>query len=305
MNTDALEWIEQFLNKLRNERHYSKHTLDSYCRDLNKVVSFCAASDITDWRALNEQNLRAYVALRHRKGAGASTIQRELSACRSFFSFLLIEHVVTHNPAKGVRAPKAARKLPATLDVDQSARLLEIKANDTLALRDKAILELFYSSGLRLSELVGLDLKDIDLNDCMVEVIGKGNKVRRIPIGRHAIDALRTWLKQRNQLKVDDTHALFISQRGTRLSGRSIQKRIKEWAIKQGIDLNVHPHLLRHSFASHMLESSGDLRAVQELLGHADISTTQIYTHLDFQHLATVYDKAHPRARKKKTSQPS
>ena len=219
---------------------------------------------------------------------------------RSLYRYLLREQKCKQNPAMGVRAPKAGRKLPVTLDVDQMDRLLSMAGNEPLVLRDRAIMELFYSSGLRLAELGSLDIHDLDCQDSMLEVTGKGNKTRRLPVGRMAMQALVQWLGVRNQLAKPDQAALFVSQRGTRLSLRSIQSRLDLRAREQGCPQKIHPHLMRHSFASHVLESSGDLRAVQELLGHADISTTQIYTHLDFQHLAQVYDKAHPRARKKR-----
>lgn len=293
--------LQDFFDKLRYERQLSPHTLQAYQRDLKCLTEFLATQSVADIKQIDEQHIRNFLAWRHRQGIQSKSLQRQLAAVRSFFNFLLSEGKLTYNPAKGVQAPKAARKLPTTLDVDQTGQLLEIKSDAPLAIRDKAILELFYSSGLRLSELVNLDLTNIDLHDAVVQVIGKGNKARRLPVGRKAVSAIQAWLKKRDDFLNDEQPALFISRRGTRLSARSIQKRMHDWAIKQGIDIHVHPHMLRHSFASHMLESSGDLRAVQELLGHADISTTQIYTHLDFQHLAKVYDAAHPRARKKST----
>jgi len=291
--------LQDFLAKLRYERQLSPHTLQAYQRDLDCFAEFLSSQSVTELKQIDEQHIRNFLAWRHRQGIQSKSLQRQLAAVRSFFNFLLSEGKLAYNPAKGVQAPKVARKLPVTLDVDQTGQLLEIKSDAPLAIRDKAILELFYSSGLRLSELVNLDLSDIDLHDAVVNVTGKGSKERRLPVGRKAISAIQTWLATRSHFLKQEQNALFISQRGARLSARSIQKRMRDWAIKQGIDINVHPHMLRHSFASHMLESSGDLRAVQELLGHADISTTQIYTHLDFQHLAKVYDAAHPRARKK------
>ncbi len=245
--------------------------------------------------------MRAFVSWRHRQGIGGRSLQRNLSAIRAFYKFLLDEGIVTHNPAEEIFAPKTPRKLPKALDVDQTARLVEIDSADPLAQRDRAILELMYSSGLRLSELVTLDVDEVDLDDAMVSVLGKGNKRRYVPVGRYAIEALKRWLPVRATLAGSPEEALFVSRRGQRLGARAVQERLRLWAIRQGLAVHVHPHMLRHSFASHLLESSGDLRAVQELLGHADISTTQVYTHLDFQHLAKVYDAAHPRARKKKT----
>jgi len=248
---------------------------------------------------MDGRRIRAYVAQRHRQGLGGRSLQRKLSAIRAFYRYLLRQGTVKANPAQGILTPKTARKLPHTLDVDQSAQLVEIKGDDILTLRDRAILELLYSCGLRLSELVNLDTCSIDHADGLVTVTGKGNKTRILPIGRQARQALQSWLKVRAGLAAEEQAALFVSRRGSRISARNIQQRLRQWAVKQGIATHVHPHMLRHSFATHILESSSDLRAVQELLGHADISTTQVYTHLDFQHLARVYDQAHPRAHKK------
>ncbi|MDH5408824.1 MAG: tyrosine recombinase XerC [Gammaproteobacteria bacterium] len=300
MSTALLtEWIAQYIFRLRYERQLSIHTLSAYQRDLDLFTAYIDAQDISKLKDINEFHIRGFISLRHRQGITGKSLARQLSAVRSFFKFLIEEQLLRYNPARTVSAPKSPRKLPKTLDVDQTSHLLEIKGSDPLTIRDRAILELFYSSGLRLSELVNLDLPDIDLTDGIVQVTGKGNKMRRVPVGRKAVDAIKHWLRIRKQLAPANLNALFVGQRGTRLQQRAIQKRLRDWAIKQGMDVHVHPHMLRHSFASHMLESSSDLRAVQELLGHSDISTTQIYTHLDFQHLAKVYDKAHPRARKK------
>ena len=299
MHPAALECLPRFQTKLRTERRLSPHTLKNYQRDLDHLCRFCDERGIDDWSAIDEQHVRQYVSQRHRQGLSGKSLQRELSAFRTFFRFLITEGLLKYNPAAEVQAPKSRRKLPDTLDVDKVKRLVEIKGDDPLTVRDRAILELFYSSGLRLAELLNLNLADIDQQEGLVQVTGKGNKTRRIPIGRHALAALGQWLKARNEFVSRDETAIFVSQQGRRLAARTVQKRLKDWALKQGIDVRVYPHLLRHSFASHVLESSQDLRAVQELLGHADISTTQIYTHLDFQHLASVYDKAHPRARKK------
>ena len=243
--------------------------------------------------------MRVFVSLRHRKGLDGRSIQRNLSALRSFYDYLLRETVVPNNPVMGISAPQSVRKLPAVLDVDQVGHLLEIPLENNLARRDHAIMELIYSSGLRLAELVGLDVNDVDIADATVRITGKGNKVRMVPVGRHARTALEDWLKERKALVAGEQKALFVGRRGLRLSPRAVQLRLREWSLKQGMGIAVHPHQLRHSFASHVLESSGDLRAVQEMLGHADIATTQIYTHLDFQHLAKVYDQAHPRAKKR------
>ena len=299
MRPAALECLQRFQTKLRIERRLSPHTLKNYQRDLDNLCRFCDQQGIDDWATIDEQHVRQYISQRHRQGLSGKSLQRELSAFRTFFRFLITEGLIKYNPATEVQAPRSRRKLPDTLDVDKVKRLVEIKGDDPLTVRDRAILELFYSSGLRLSELLRLDLMDIDQQEGLVQVTGKGNKTRRIPIGRHALTAMTHWLKVRNDLVANDENAIFVSQHGHRLAARTVQKRLKDWAKKQGIDVRVYPHLLRHSFASHVLESSQDLRAVQELLGHADISTTQIYTHLDFQHLASVYDKAHPRAKKK------
>jgi integrase/recombinase XerC len=288
-------WLSRYLRHLSEERRYSPHTVSNYARDLERL-----RADVgEDWARVRVHDIRALVAKAHRQGAGSRTLQRLLSAIRGFFNFLLREGVVDANPARDVRAPKAGRKLPGVLDVDQVSRLLTLPGEDALAVRDRAILELFYSSGLRLAELVSLDVTDVDLADRQLRVTGKGRKSRDLPVGRHAVEAVRAWLPERARLVQGDESALFVGRRGERLGARAIQARLAGHAGLQGLDRRVHPHLLRHSFASHLLESSGDLRAVQELLGHADISTTQVYTHLDYQHLARVYDAAHPRARRK------
>jgi integrase/recombinase XerC len=243
--------------------------------------------------------VRAFSASCYRRGLAAKSIQRRLSAARTFYRYLLREKHVARNPVVSVSAPKAPKRLPGNLDADRMARLLDIPGKGALVDRDRAILELLYSSGLRLAELTDLDCDDIDLQDATVRVTGKGNKDRIVPVGSHARAALARWLRSRHELAAADEPALFVSNRGTRLSQRSVQARVTHWAKRQGIDTNVYPHLFRHSFATHLLESSHDLRGVQELLGHANISTTQVYTHLDFQHLAQIYDRTHPRARKK------
>ncbi len=300
MQDAALDWIERYAQHLRHERRLSTHTLDNYLRDLRHLCEFCDRQGLDDWNALNAPQIRAYVAWRHRSGIGGSSLQRELSAIRSFFNYLLREGVAGHNPAQDIPAPKNPRKLPQTLDVDQAARLMEIPGDDDAAVRDRAIMELMYSSGLRLAELVGLDCADVDMADATVRVTGKGAKTRILPVGRKALAALQVWLQRRHLLPgAAGSAALFLGQRGKRITARTVQNHLRCRALAQGLAMPVHPHMLRHSFASHMLESSGDLRAVQELLGHANIATTQIYTHLDFQHLAKVYDAAHPRAKKK------
>jgi integrase/recombinase XerC len=294
--------ISEFLDYLRHQRRASPHTLSNYQRDLEKLQAYCADAQLTEWGTLRDHHIRAFIARLRRNDLSPRTIQRTLSTVRSFYNYLQRQQLVKINPANDVSAPKQKRPLPGLLDVDQTAQLLNIHSDDPLELRDTAMMELFYSSGLRLSELTGLDLIDIDLNDQTVRVTGKGNKERVVPVGKFAVAALQAWLEIRSSMAAEGENALFINNRGHRISPRMVQLRMKEWAIRQGLDSNLHPHMLRHSFASHLLESSGDLRAVQELLGHADIGTTQIYTHVDFQHLAAVYDKAHPRARKKRES---
>lgn len=293
-----MKWIDSFLAKLRNERNYSSHTLKSYSRDLNSLISYCDENKLSQWGDVDDQHIRSLISKRHRQGLGGSSLQRMLSTFRSFFKYLLIENIVPNNPAQNIKAPKNTRKLPSTLDVDSMTRLLEIKGDEVETVRDRSILELFYSSGLRLSELVALNVENgNDIATGTIRVKGKGDKERDLPVGKKACDAIKQWLVRRVELANENEPALFVGKQGKRIHHSVVQKRLKYWAQKQGIDMNVFPHMLRHSFASHMLESSGDLRAVQELLGHVDISTTQIYTHLDFQHLAKVYDAAHPRAK--------
>lgn len=293
--------LQAFQDHLKNERRLSPHTLSNYQRDMEKFVDCCQKYALTDLANIKPQQVRQMVAQLHRQGLGGKSLARWLSALRSFFEYAIKRGWANNNPADGIQAPKSPKKLPKTLDVDQTAQFVEIDGNSTLNLRDRALLELIYSSGLRLAEVVGLDLHHIDLNEGLVIVWGKGSKERILPIGSHAITALRDWLGERNQLlKNADEQAVFISKRGTRITHRAVQLRLQHHSLAQGMDTPVHPHMLRHSFASHMLESSGDLRLVQEMLGHANISTTQIYTHLDFQHLAKVYDSAHPRAQRKK-----
>ena len=299
MNTAAEEWPARFLRHLEFERRLSPQTTRNYGRDLESLLKWCTDAGVDDWGRLDSEHIRTWSAQCFRRGLSARSIQRQLSAVRSFYRYLVRESVVRANPAADVAAPKAKKRLPGNLDADRMARLLDIEGEGPLVDRDRAILELFYSSGLRLAELADLDLVDIDLADATVRVTGKGSKDRIVPVGRLAREALGTWLKSRAALADADETAVFVSQRGSRLSTRSIQARVKHWARQQGIDANVYPHLFRHSFATHLLESSHDLRGVQELLGHANISTTQVYTHLDFQHLAQIYDQAHPRARRK------
>jgi integrase/recombinase XerC len=292
--------LKQFLSYLRNERGLSPRTRDAYQRDLDRFIGWLSSENINDPREINEHHVRTYVARRHRQGQGGKSLQRLLSSMRSLFRWMLREQMLEQNPAAGVRAPKTPRYLPETLDVDSILTLLDIPTETPLAIRDKAMMEIFYSSGLRLSELAELTWDRLDLAGGMITVRGKGNRTRMVPLGSKAAEALVAWRKVRGQFAGFEENHVFVSRSGNPISRRTIQARIRHWARHQGLPANVHPHLLRHSFASHLLESSGDLRAVQELLGHADISTTQIYTHLDFQHLARVYDQAHPRARKKK-----
>ncbi len=292
---------EQFLTYLHDVRQLSPHTLENYRRDLKSLIVFCADQNIHAPAKITESDIRQWAATLHRRGLGGSSIQRSLSACRSFFNFLGHMHNQRHNPARAVQAPRQSRKLPKTLDADQVSKYLSFQGGSSVAMRDHAIAELFYSSGLRLAELVTLDIEDLDRGSALLSVTGKGNKTRTLPIGSVAMKAIGNWLTVRAEFTTDPSEtALFTSNRGTRISARNIQARLKLLGRKSGMYQNVHPHMLRHSFASHMLESSGDLRAVQELLGHANISTTQIYTHLDFQHLAKVYDSAHPRAKRQK-----
>jgi integrase/recombinase XerC len=292
--------VAAFITYLANIRRYSPHTVAGYGRDLAKFCDFCRQSQLLDWQHVHQADIRALAAQSHRRGLSGKSIQRLLSAIRSFFQFLIKQHRCKHNPAIGVSAPKIPRQLPVTMDTDQLKQLLSAPASDWIEIRDKAIVELFYSSGLRLSELTGLNLADLDLRDGLVTVTGKGNKTRTIPVGRLAIEAIQAWLAvRREQLRDPLDNALFISQRGQRIHPRSVQARLQQMAAQQSMRRKLHPHMLRHSFASHLLESSSDLRAVQEMLGHANISTTQIYTHLDFQHLAKVYDDAHPRAQRR------
>jgi integrase/recombinase XerC len=299
MQDQADRQTEHFLRYLRNERRASPHTLSSYQRDLAALQHFCNSQGLALWGDLTVHHARSYVGQLHRSGLSGKSIQRALSAARSMYKYLLRERAVGSNPLNGISAPKTPKRLPDTLSVDQTVQLVAIPASDPLSRRDRAIMELLYSSGLRLAELVSLDMPDVDLRDEVVRVTGKGAKTRVVPVGQQARAALSAWLRDRAALAAVGEPALFVGRNGRRLGARSVQLRMQQWAVRQGMGTRVHPHMLRHSFASHLLESSGDLRAVQELLGHADISTTQIYTHLDFQHLARVYDQAHPRARRK------
>jgi integrase/recombinase XerC len=292
--------LSAFLGYLASERQLSVHTLANYRRDLERLDQQLQELGCPGWQTLSENNLRRAVGRLHGNGLSGRSLQRMLSAVRSFYRYLTREGVVSHNPALAIQAPKSSRRLPQTLDVDQIDALLERETEDPLQLRDLAIMELLYSSGLRVSELVSLNLVDLDFSDASLVVTGKGRKTRVLPVGRKALAALERWFKVRSGLVLPDETALFVGRRGTRLTTRAVEQRLARQGEQQGVNGRVYPHRLRHSFASHMLESSSDLRAVQELLGHADIGTTQVYTHLDFQHLMDVYERAHPRARRKK-----
>jgi len=317
----ALEWITRFRQYLTSERRFSPHTDSNYARDLAALVAYCDRTGLEDWSQLTSHTIRQFAARQHASGLSARSIQRRLSGVRSFYSFLLrearahlgpgggLEHcsdpavaAIKSNPGSEVRAPKAKRKLPGVIDPDRMTRLLEIPPDgEPLTARDRAIMELFYSSGLRLAELVGLNVDSLE-RDGTVRVTGKGNKSRIVPVGRKAAKALDAWLKERAGLAKHGETALFVGRNGARLGARAVQLRVAHWAKVRGLNMAVHPHLFRHSFATHVLESSQDLRGVQEMLGHASLATTQIYTHLDFQHLARIYEASHPRARKRAKS---
>jgi integrase/recombinase XerC len=313
MHSRATEARDAFLRHLAQERRLSAHTGAAYQRDLSALTIWCDQQGFADWPELTSNHVQSFAARSHAGGLAPRSVRRLLSAVRSFYQYLQREGLSPHNPATGVRSPKVGKRLPRTLDADQMARVLEgpaptgpdvarpstTAADTRLQVRDLAIMELLYSSGLRLAELVGLDLQALDLADRTVRVLGKGSKERIVPVGKQAVAAIRTWLDLRTGLAKPDEKAVFLGQNGRRLGPRAIQLRLAQISREQGLPVRLHPHLFRHSFATHLLESSHDLRGVQELLGHADISTTQVYTHLDFQHLAHIYDEAHPRARRK------
>ena len=294
--TDNL--LKEYLAFLNFERGLSPLTRENYARDIKQHISL---ADTTALNSLQTNHIRRFIASLHGKGLGGKSIARMLSSWRGFFDFLINRKSFTNNPVIGLRAPKSPKTLPQALSIEQAVKLVDISDDDVLSIRDHAILELFYSSGLRLSEVVNLNLTALDFSEGTVIVTGKGNKTRIVPMGEHAMNAIKKWLNSRAQILINNAaeRAVFIGLQGRRISPRNIQYRMKAWSIKQGINSSVHPHMLRHSFATHVLQSSGDLRAVQEMLGHANISTTQVYTHLDYQHLTKVYDQAHPRARKK------
>ena len=288
--------LSGYLAQLAHERRLSGHTSSNYARDIEALLA-CSAD--TPLEKLAVHDIRRFVARLHARGLAPRSLGRMLSAWRGFYRYLVRDHGFADNPCLGIKAPRGAKRLPQALSPDEAKKLLDARPDTALAMRDKAMFELFYSSGLRLSELAGLSCGDLDRAEGTVRVTGKGSKTRIVPVGQQALDAIGAWMRARAALPVADGDALFVNRSGARLGVRSIQQRLKTWALRQGVSMSVHPHVLRHSFASHVLQSSGDLRAVQEMLGHASISTTQIYTHLDFQHLAKVYDAAHPRARKK------
>lgn len=295
--------LDQYMEELRVARRASPHTVSNYARDLRAVASSAALREIHDWTSLTSNDVRAIVAQQHRDGIAGRSLARRLSAVRGLYNFMIERGLASINPAQDILAPQDKKALPATLAPEEVTRLLARNLNDPMICRDLAMFELMYSSGLRLAELVSIDLADLDLSVGQVRVTGKGGKVRDLPVGEHAVDAINKWLGYRRSLPGADDRAVFLSSRGKRIAPRTVQMRLKKLAESQGLERDCYPHMLRHSFASHLLESSGDLRAVQELLGHADISTTQIYTHLDFQHLAKVYDESHPRARRDRVAE--
>ncbi|MCO7512289.1 tyrosine recombinase XerC [Serratia fonticola] len=292
--------VDAFLRYLKVERQLSPLTQISYSRQLQALIAMAGELGISEWPMLDAARVRQLAARSKRAGLQSSSLALRLSALRSFLDWLVGQGVISANPAKGIRTPRSGRHLPKNIDVDEMNQLLNIDLNDPLAVRDRAMLEVMYGAGLRLAELVGLDCRHVDLGGGEIWVLGKGSKERKLPIGRTAVTWLEHWLALRDLFAPQDD-AMFLSNQGKRISARNVQKRFAEWGVKQGVNSHIHPHKLRHSFATHMLESSGDLRAVQELLGHANLTTTQIYTHLDFQHLANVYDAAHPRAKRGKS----
>jgi integrase/recombinase XerC len=294
----AERYLDGFLAHLAQERRLSPHTVEAYGRDVRALVEF--AGRAAPLAQIQAHHARRMAAQLHARGLDGKSIARMLSAWRAFYRYLARDHAFTSNPFQGIRAPRSAKTLPKALSPDEAGRLMEIAPDDDLAVRDRAMFELFYSSGLRLAELTGLRLGEVSFADQTVRVTGKGSKTRVVPVGRYALEALSAWLPVRATLAAPEQQALFVNRAGRPLGPRGVQQRLRQRGVQQGLSQPVHPHMLRHSFASHVLQSSGDLRAVQEMLGHASISSTQIYTHLDFQYLAKVYDAAHPRARKRK-----
>lgn len=298
-STLLVEPVEHFLNYLKSEKQLSLNTQVNYRRQLYAIIDLTKDLDIEKWQAIDSSAVRLLISRSRQTGLQARSLSLRLSALRSFFDWMVKNEMISVNPARGVVNPKSGQHLPKNIDIDEVNQLLDIEYNDPLSVRDRAMLEVMYGSGLRLSELVNINCRELNLREGEVRVIGKGNKERKLPLGRESVKWIEFWLTMRNDLKPQDD-ALFISKLGKRISPRNVEKRFAQWGVKQGLSSHVHPHKLRHSFATHMLESSGDLRAVQELLGHADLSTTQVYTHLDFSHLSEVYDSAHPRAKRGK-----
>jgi integrase/recombinase XerC len=288
--------LRGYLEHLTHERRLSPHTISNYARDVESLINLAG---VTRLDRLGVHEIRRFVAQLHGRGLDGRSLARMLSAWRGFYHYLARDHGYAVNPCLGIRAPRSAKKLPGALSPDEAAQLMRVAEDSVLAARDRAILELLYSSGLRLSELTGLAVRDVNLRDATVQVTGKGSKTRIIPVGSHALAAVKDWLARREGMVPPGETALFVARGGARMSGRAVAQRVGHWAKRVGLGAKVHPHVLRHSFASHVLQSSGDLRAVQEMLGHASVSTTQVYTHLDFQHLAKAYDAAHPRAKRK------
>lgn len=298
-STLLAEPVEHFLNYLKSEKQLSLNTQINYRRQLYAIIDLTKDLDINKWQAIDSSAVRLLISRSRQTGLQARSLSLRLSALRSFFDWMVKNEMISVNPARGVVNPKLGQHLPKNIDIDEVNQLLDIEYNDPLSVRDRAMLEVMYGSGLRLSELVNINCRELNLREGEVRVMGKGNKERKLPLGRESVKWIEYWLTMRNDLKPQDD-ALFISKLGKRISPRNVEKRFAQWGVKQGLSSHVHPHKLRHSFATHMLESSGDLRAVQELLGHADLSTTQVYTHLDFSHLSEVYDSAHPRAKRGK-----
>lgn len=293
--------LERYLRHLEVERRYSPATLNNYHRALHQLKDYLLAAGYQGWTELDTDAVRLLLLRLKSRGLAPRSMGHRLSCLRSFCEYMVLRGELAYNPAKAVASPKLDKPLPKNLDVDSVTQLVNHEGDELLTSRDLAMIELFYASGLRLAELVSLNVSDVDFSQSMLKVTGKGNKQRLVPFGSKAAQALKNWLAMRRSLIFDDSSepALFVSKRQRRISPRNVQQRLKRWALQQGLGQNLHPHKLRHSFATHMLESSGDLRAVQELLGHADLSTTQVYTHLDFAHLAKIYDSAHPRAKRK------
>jgi integrase/recombinase XerC len=306
--------LNDYLQYIKYERGLSANTGLNYARDITLLYSLIRKNGDFQHENFDEKlalaslksvDIKRMIAMLHSRGLNETSIARVLSAWRGFFNYLIHHQHFSANPTQGLKAPKAAKKLPQTLPTDQAVHFVQIEGDDFLTIRDRAIVELFYSSGLRLSELVNLTQDNLDFTEGTVTVTGKGSKTRVVPIGSYAIAAMQQWLNIRQLLNILPAHqqTVFLTKNGTPMTQRAVQYRFKYWATKKNMHLNMHPHLLRHSFATHVLQSSQDLRAVQEMLGHANISTTQVYTHLDFQHLAAIYDRAHPRARKKPEEQ--